>query len=155
MSEWIAPCFGHEGQRLRPSSRDLSIRNIGELPDVFTTYRKQTEPLRERPRRTLPKPTEGSLPTFLGRSEVPPQAAPFVIPEGYSELEDRLLAPLKHFLAEISPLPDGVASAHPFRGGEDSAQSRLHALLRSEVPSNYKATRNGLLGSECSTKLSA
>jgi deoxyribodipyrimidine photo-lyase len=46
-------------------------------------------------------------------------------------------------------------SAHPFSGGETMAQARLKHLIVSGAMSGYKDTRNGLLGLDFSTKLSA
>ena len=37
-------------------SRDLPFNNPRDLPDVFTSYRKSVEPLREAPRKVLPAP---------------------------------------------------------------------------------------------------
>lgn len=43
----------------------------------------------------------------------------------------------------------GSRSAHPWQGGEDVALDRLDSV------SDYKLTRNGLVGTEYSTKFSA
>jgi deoxyribodipyrimidine photo-lyase len=51
--------------------------------------------------------------------------------------------------------PKSAVSAHPFKGGEDAAQDRLAYVVREEVAKNYKDKRNGLLGTDFSTKLSA
>jgi deoxyribodipyrimidine photo-lyase len=48
-----------------------------------------------------------------------------------------------------------VESAHPFSGGESHAQDRISHLISSGAMSSYKATRNGMLGRDFSTKLSA
>lgn len=52
--------------------------------------------------------------------------------------------------------PSNAKPAHPFLGGETSAHSRLQHLLNTpNLFANYKSTRNGLLGTDFSTKLSA
>ncbi|KAI1779390.1 cryptochrome [Hypoxylon cercidicola] len=124
------------------------------LPDVFTTYRKMMEPLREKPRATLPNPSKGALPK-VERSKIPSQTAPFEIPSSYDEFEESLLRPISGILAEVPPFPEGAKSAHPFRGGEDNARNRLDHLIKSGSVYSYKNSRNGLLGSDFSTKLSA
>ena len=51
--------------------------------------------------------------------------------------------------------PSGVTSAHPFDGGCTTGQKRIQSLLGSGSMTKYKDTRNGLLGTDFSTKLSA
>lgn len=51
--------------------------------------------------------------------------------------------------------PQDAESAHPFKGGESAAQERLESQIVSGAMTTYKDTRNGLLGTEFSTKLSA
>ena len=46
-------------------------------------------------------------------------------------------------------------SSHPFGGGETSAHERVKHLITSGAMTTYKDTRNGMLGSDFSTKLSA
>lgn len=135
--------------------RDLAIENSGVLPDVFTEYRKKSEPLREKPRATLPKPEKASLPPMIPESELPAQEAPFEIPTTYDAFEKAIVDPVKNFVPNPPPFPENTASVHPFKGGEDSSHERLAHLLKSEVMVNYKDTRNGLLGRDFSTKLSA
>lgn len=50
--------------------------------------------------------------------------------------------------------PGDVESAHPFSGGESHGQDRISHLISSGAMSSYKATRNGMLGRDFSTKLS-
>jgi deoxyribodipyrimidine photo-lyase len=141
-------------------SEDLPFNKdkLSELPDIFTTYRKSLEPLRSRPRPTLPTPTR--LPPLP--PDIPPQSAPFEVPNDLSSLKERLLSPLERDptfgLPVSSSWPTGVQpaeSAHPFSGGEAAAQERLQHLISSGAMSSYKTTRNGLLGLDFSTKLSA
>ncbi|KAK4218986.1 putative cryptochrome DASH, mitochondrial [Rhypophila decipiens] len=133
--------------------RDISPENQKDLPDIYTTYRKSVEPLREKPRAVLPIPAKGTLPAFL--ENIPPQKAPFEIPDRLEELVGALVSPVRHFLPSMPAFPEGADSAHPFKGGETSAQERLVHLIQSEGMKNYKTTRNGLIGTEFSTKLSA
>ncbi|KAI8632969.1 cryptochrome [Xylariaceae sp. FL1651] len=134
--------------------RDLKLENPQDLPDVFTTYRKMNEPLRERPRATRPRPPSGSLPASIDMSEIPSQSDPFEIPSSLEEFEAALLRPLDSALPKVAPM-DEDKSAHPFRGGEDNALKRLDYLIMSGNASMYKSSRNGLLGVDFSTKLSA
>ena len=136
-------------------SRDSKLESPQELPDIYTSYRKLMEPLREKPRSTLPTPEEGSLPNPIDHAELEDQEDTFDVPLGYEELEAGLLEPLKTGQPEIPPFPEGAVSAHPFAGGEDSAQERLYNLVKSGHANTYKDTRNGLMGTEFSTKLSA
>lgn len=136
------------------TSRDVSTP-INEVPDVFTTYRKSIEPLRTRPRATLPKPERGQLPPLPEASNIPIQRLPFSIPTEYTALENAVLSPVRDFLPGIPPYPEGAESAHPFSGGEKSAHERLRHLIKEGLIYSYKDTRNGLLGPAFSTKLSA
>ncbi|KAK3940593.1 cryptochrome [Diplogelasinospora grovesii] len=135
--------------------RDLSFENPQGLPAVFTIYRKSAEPLRERPRAVLPTPPKGSLPPFPDASVIPAQSAPFSIPERPKDVVEALVKPVKNFLPTHPGFPKGAVSAHPFRGGEAAGQKRLKHLVGSEGMKDYKDTRNGLIGTEFSTKLSA
>ncbi|KAI1654658.1 cryptochrome [Daldinia decipiens] len=134
--------------------RDVKLEK-DDLPDVFTTYRKMMEPLREKPRATLSTPQKDTLPKSVEKSLIPTQESPFEIPSSYDEFEEALLRPVRGTLSNSPPFPEGAKSAHPFRGGEDSAHNRLVYLIQSGSASLYKSSRNGLLGSDFSTKLSA
>ncbi|KAJ8125499.1 hypothetical protein O1611_g8140 [Lasiodiplodia mahajangana] len=133
--------------------RDLKLESPQDLPDVFTTYRKMNEPLRDRPRPTKPRPSRGSLPQPIERSQIPSQPHPFQIPLSLEQFEAALLRPIELEVPVIAPMDEGK-SAHPFRGGEDNALDRLHYLVKSGHASLYKSSRNGLLGVDYSTKLS-
>ncbi|OTA93422.1 hypothetical protein M434DRAFT_43756, partial [Hypoxylon sp. CO27-5] len=136
--------------------RDLEqLKTPQDLPDVFTTYRKMMEPLREKPRKTLSTPLKDTLPKSVENSKIPSQTSPFEIPSLYDGFEEALLRPINGVLSEVPPFPEGATSAHPFRGGEDSALSRLEHLIKSGSVLSYKTSRNGLLGADFSTKLSA
>ncbi|KAI1411437.1 cryptochrome [Hypoxylon sp. FL1857] len=135
--------------------RELKLNTPQDLPDVFTTYRKMMEPLREKPSAILPTPPKGTLPETVGESKIPSQNPAFEIPSSYDSFEEALLRPVNEVLSEVPPFPEGAKSAHPFHGGEDSALSRLDHLIKSGSAFSYKASRNGLLGADFSTKLSA
>jgi len=139
------------------SSRDLPFNNIDELSDVFTTYRKTVEPLRDHPRAALPALENGSLPAYPPSEELTAQLKPFVIPNTLQGLVDAVLKPLKaqDLVSEPLPYPSDTKSAHPFLGGETVAHDRLDHLISSGCAFNYHNTRNGLLGEDFSTKLSA
>ncbi|KAI0458042.1 DASH family cryptochrome [Xylaria acuta] len=132
--------------------RDLKLESPQDLPDVFTTYRKMNEPLRERPRSTRPRPSDGSLPRPVESSQIPSQPHPFEIPLSLEAFEAALLRPVESDVPKVAA-SEGK-SAHPFCGGEDNAMNRLDYLIKSGTASLYKASRNGLLGMDYSTKLS-
>lgn len=87
-------------------------------------------------------------------AQIPTQHGPFTIPTKYEELEDALLSPVREFLPGMPSYPEGAESAHPFRGGETAAYERLRHLIKEGFMHSYKETRNGLVGSAYSTKLS-
>lgn len=136
-------------------SRDLPFTNTKDLPDVYTSFRKSVEPLRDRPRVTLPAPT--ALPPLPPAPSMPPQSAPFTIPNTLDDLISSLQKPLEPSLGLSDPprWPPNTRSAHPFTGGETTGQARIRHLINSGAMSAYKDTRNGLLGEDFSTKLSA
>ncbi|KAK7425287.1 hypothetical protein QQZ08_008184 [Neonectria magnoliae] len=134
--------------------RDTGLKNPQDLPDIFTTYRKTQEPLRDRPRASLPRPMVASLPPLPPSTWTPPQKLPFVMPNTYEELESRLLQPLKSVLSQPPVYPRNAKSAHPFKGGESQAWSRVFHLVQNGGMVFYQQTRNGLVGLDYSTKLS-
>ncbi|PFH59613.1 hypothetical protein XA68_12100 [Ophiocordyceps unilateralis] len=135
--------------------RDTDLAKPQQLPDVFTTYRKSQEPLRERPRKVLPAPAATALPPLPDESGIPNQHGPFDIPDSLDQTVANLLRPLEDILSDPPQFPDDAESGHPFQGGESHAQKRLKHLLLSGAATAYKDTRNGLLGADFSTKLSA
>jgi cryptochrome len=144
---------------LTSNSNDLPFDNISDLPDVFTTYRKSLEPLREKPRRHLKRPEK--LPPFPADSQIPPSPPYISIPDTESSFVEALLSALPKDLDLKSPptWPEDddvlAKSAHPLVGGESSAINRLKYLVTSGAIGKYKETRNGLLGVDFSTKLAA
>jgi len=123
-----------------------------ELPHVFTTYRKALEDLRDRPKDVLAAPK--SLPPLPDKSTIPAQCNPFKIPTFYAGLELALLSPLQMDVI-IPTKPNPISSAHPFHGGSRTGHERIAHLISSGAMTKYKDTRNGLLGTDFSTKLSA
>ena len=70
-----------------------------------------------------------------------------------------LLTPLEKdptYTLKVPPQwPTDAQSAHPFSGGETAGQERISHLVTTGAMSTYKATRNGMLGLDFSTKISA
>ena len=134
-------------------SRDLPFKTISDLPDLFTSYRKMVEPLRDCPRKALPAPSK--LPPFP--DFIPNQAAPFAAPASLDETVAGLFKPLdaQPDLPNPPAWPAGAVSAHPFTGGPAPAHARVRHLLAGGHMTRYKDTRNGMLGPDFSTKLSA
>ena len=58
-------------------------------------------------------------------------------------------------LSDPPKWPSNANSAHPFHGGEMTGHERIKHLIRTGNMSTYKDTRNGMLGLDFSTKLSA
>jgi len=142
-----------EDEKYFVHDRDLPFQNPKDLSDVFTSFRKTVEPLREAPRAQLPSPDAlPSLPDF-----VPEQASPFKIPDTLEGILKSLAKPLdaEKPLPNAPTLAEGAKSAHPFVGGAESGHERVRHLVESGSMSDYKDTRNGLLGLDFSTRLSA
>ncbi|KAF4637650.1 hypothetical protein G7Y89_g413 [Cudoniella acicularis] len=137
--------------------RDLPFSGPKDVPNVFTDYRNLVEPLREAPRPVLPTPAEGSLPPLPPVGIIPRQHSPFAIPDTLEGIQEALLRPIsaQPLIKDPPAPPENAQSAHPFKGGESQALARLDHLISSGCMSTYKDTRNGLLGTEFSTKLSA
>jgi deoxyribodipyrimidine photo-lyase len=84
----------------------------------------------------------------------------FAIPKSKAEIIQCLVRPLGTTYGLRSPPlqpADFIEqfTAHPFEGGETNAMDRVHHLMENSLMTSYKATRNGLVGPEFSTKLSA
>lgn len=123
------------------------------MSDVFTNFRKTVEPLRTAPRKALPKPKSlPPLPDFVAD-----QPSPFAIPDSLDGLVSALGKPLETNDKVPDPpvLPKDAQSAHPFIGGSKAGHERVRHLIESGAMTSYKDTRNGLLGLDFSTKLSA
>ncbi|TVY21868.1 putative mitochondrial cryptochrome DASH [Lachnellula arida] len=137
--------------------RDLPFESPQDLPNIFTEYRKKVEPLRKAPRPVLATPAKDSLPPFPDDGIIPDQHSPFVIPTTPEALQKALMKPFagEPLIKNPPTYPQDAESAHPFKGGESAAQERLESQIASGAIATYKDTRNGLLGTEYSTKLSA
>jgi deoxyribodipyrimidine photo-lyase len=105
----------------------FSIKNI---PDVFTTFRKKTE--KDAVIRTV-----FEIPTRINSPEIPQVIWPTVEDFG---------------LERVSTDSRAVIA---FKGGETQAKQRLnHYFFKTKSISNYKETRNGLIGADYSSKFS-
>ncbi len=110
-------------------AQDLPF-SIKDIPDIFTKFRKQIE--RESSIRLIfQKPSEIKSPG------IPPLRLP--------NLEALGLQPVK---------PD-LRAVMQFKGGESEGYNRLNTyFFETQLISKYKETRNGMIGSDYSTKLS-
>ena len=133
--------------------RDLPFENPQDLPETYTSYRKQIEPLREAPRGVLPSPSE--LPPLP--SSIPSQLYPFTIPTTLENTIAKLVLPLDPNLGLSSPpkWPAEATTVHPFPGGENAGHERIRHLVDTGAMTTYKDSRNGMLGLDFSTKLSS
>ncbi|KAK8103749.1 putative cryptochrome DASH, partial [Apiospora kogelbergensis] len=101
------------------------------------------------------EPPKASLPELPPASAIASQAAPFKVPTDLDGFREAMLKKIRDFIPSIPPHPEDAESAHPFNGGETNALVRLDQIVKSGVVLGYKANRNGLVGTEFSTKLSA
>jgi len=105
--------------------------SIKDIPDVFTSFRKKTE--KDAIIRNLFK-----KPSTINSPEIQALSLP--------TLEDLDL--------EFTPIDSRAAIQ--FKGGETEAINRLnHYFYKTKCLSNYKETRNGMIGKDYSTKFSA
>jgi len=111
---------------------DVPFESYEQIPQVFTVFRKKCEKLMQvRPffDRPAPKPVENRVESTT--------AIPTLETLGFSSFET------------------DSRSAFPFEGGEDNALQRLqHYFWDSKKLAYYKKTRNGLMGTDYSSKLS-
>lgn len=111
-------------------AQDLPF-SIKDIPDVFTNFRKRTEK-----DATIRKPLE--KPTAIESPEIPIINLPTLEELGLEKIEI-----------------DSRTAIH-FKGGETEAITRLnHYFYESKSLSNYKETRNGMVGTNYSSKFSA
>ena len=111
---------------------DIPYTSFIDIPEVFTQFRKQCEHLvKVRPIADIP--TQMPISNLISENTPLP-----TLPE--------------LFLEEIEPDP---RSAFPFAGGEKNAQERIQQYFwQSKKLAYYKRTRNGLIGTDYSSKLS-
>ena len=111
-----------------PDDLPFSVRDI---PEVFTDFRKRAE-------RDASVRKEFATPTVIPTPELKPTRVP----------------DLKSL--QVDEPPFDKRAVLQFRGGERAALQRAqHYLIDSGCLSNYKETRNGLLGADYSSKFSA
>jgi deoxyribodipyrimidine photo-lyase len=105
--------------------------SIKDIPDVFTIFRKKTE------KESVIRPA----------FDVPPQIkSPFI---------ETIVLPTLEELGLTHQAIDSRAVLH-FKGGETEAIARLnHYFYESKCISEYKITRNGMIGADYSSKFSA
>jgi deoxyribodipyrimidine photo-lyase len=139
----------------------------GQLPDVFTAFRKRVEGLNvNMVRAVLNEPSEGEWPPFP-IIEWDIKDAPFGLPLDIDQpqLIEQLLQPLvdRPVSGDLDPSSvfyEHKETAFPFKGGETAARQRLdHYMGAGTSGANapaitYKDTRNGMVGSDYSTKFS-
>ncbi|HBH07465.1 MAG TPA: DASH family cryptochrome [Flavobacteriales bacterium] len=111
---------------------DINIP-VPEVPEVFTAFRKKVE------------------------KKVDVRSS--VLPEK-KQTDPLHLIDLQDITIDISTIktnePPDSRSAFPFKGGEDEALSRLEEYFwKTDGLSRYKYTRNGLIGTEYSSKFSS
>ncbi|KAM0793720.1 hypothetical protein ACM66B_001144 [Microbotryomycetes sp. NB124-2] len=138
--------------------RDLPFP-VAQTPDVFTPFRKRVEGLGFLGRAPLimpskfkPFPVLSSGPYPAYGDQLDGKSVDDIIDPLLKPLEDTFEIKYKH-----ASTPRDSKSAFPYAGGETSALSRLNFYFKEGNPppvARYKATRNGLLGHEYSTKLS-
>lgn len=141
----------------------------GQLPDVFTVFRKRVEGLNEKMvRPVLSEPSNDKWPPFPElKTEVQGENAPFALPDDMdvSQLIEQLLQPLVDRPVPGDANPAFVFYQHkdtafPFKGGETAAFERLDHYMgvggtgEGAPAVTYKDTRNGMVGADYSTKFS-
>ena len=111
---------------------DIPYKNIKDLPQVFTVFRKECEKkVSVRKVNTISKKPETNL--------IPNETA---------------LPTLKDL--GLEEFAQHENSAFPFKGGENQALKRIdNYFFETQNLSQYKQTRNGLIGANYSSKLSA
>ncbi len=112
-------------------TQDLPVP-VHHTPDIFTQYRKDNEhitPVRE------PMPASTAMPP---------------LPAGLEVGELPALTDFGH-----APFEPDPRAALPFKGGETEGLRRLrHYFWEKDLVATYKETRNGLIGSDFSSKFS-
>ena len=103
-------------------------------PPVFTAFRHQVEKAHIRPKRPVKAPAQ--LPGFAGSLKA---AVPWRTDHTQPTADPRSSLPYQH--------PEWAAT-------EAAAQAHVLRYFSSQLPQRYKTTRNGLSGSEFSTKFS-
>lgn len=111
---------------------DVGYKDWKEIPEVFTVFRKKGE-AKVLVRKCLPSPN-----AFPENNYFQTEPIPSLEDLGYLSLE----------------IPSHTA--FPFKGGTKAAHKRIqHYFWETKKLSTYKLTRNGLVGTDYSSKLSA
>ena len=111
---------------------DITYKNIKDLPQVFTVFRKECE-------KKVSVRKVNSISEKSAENLIPNETA-------LPTLED---LGLEEFVQHEN-------SAFPFKGGENQALKRIdNYFFETQNLSQYKQTRNGLIGANYSSKLSA
>ncbi|MFD0798173.1 DASH family cryptochrome [Maribacter chungangensis] len=112
---------------------DIPFNSVQDIPQVFTAFRKKCEKY-SKVRPLIP------VPNAMDRSN---------LLEG-----DTQIPSLKEL--GLSDFEMDTRTAFPFKGGESSAMERIqHYFWETKKLAYYKKTRNGLIGIDYSSKLSA
>lgn len=112
-------------------TQDLPVP-VHHTPDIFTQFRKENEHI---------TPVRTPLPT------------PTAMPPLSAEIDWGVMPRLQDFGHE--PFTPDQRAAHSFKGGETEGLRRLrYYLWESNAIATYKETRNGLIGSDYSSKFS-
>ncbi|MBL7828592.1 MAG: DASH family cryptochrome, partial [Saprospiraceae bacterium] len=112
-------------------TQDLPVP-VQHTPDFFTQFRKENEHLTQ---------------------VRPPLSSPAALPPLSANTEIGEIPSIHHF--GLEPVVYDQRSALIFKGGESEALKRLNYYIwEKDLIAHYKETRNGLLGSDYSTKFS-
>ncbi|KAI9275334.1 DNA photolyase, FAD-binding/Cryptochrome [Sporodiniella umbellata] len=128
--------YHHDTTMVHPDDVDFTFE---KTPKVFAPFRKRIEKMNQPVRPLLRMPEE--LPPF------PESALDFFHGKEGSDLLQELY--------DAFPVEEDKRSAFPWPGGEAEALERLdHYLFKTNGAVDYKETRNGMVGTEFSTKFS-
>jgi len=112
---------------------DIPYDEINSIPEVFTNFRKKCE------KYSTVRPCE-EKPTALTKSNL---------------IDTKTEVPTLHILG-LQDFERDVRTAFPFQGGESQALQRIQNYFwKTKKLGYYKKTRNGLVGVDYSSKLSA
>jgi len=113
---------------------------IPDVPDVYTEFRKAVE-------------SKSKVRPLFATPDVLPPVPQNIVSDELPNIEQ--LNNVLNKDSRISDIPIET-SAFPFKGGETSALERLnHYLWKTNAVNTYKESRNGLVGTDYSTKFSA
>ena len=112
---------------------EIPFSNFSEIPEVFTDFRKRVE-------------AKAEVRKYAEYPKVQPESN---LVKHSTEIPGLIDLGLAEFEVD-------ARSAFPFQGGEVAAEERLqHYFWETQNLKNYKETRNGMLGTEYSSKFSA